>query len=158
MAYRRDLDALEARHAALDAEVAAKRRERDQVGEMLHDAHEKERAAIVQADIDAGGPEWRRRRVIHIVIGVLAVVVLGLGLVRLFVIRSPAKAGSALSTFEQLTDEICACKTSSCAADVNDRINKEPSIRGFTAKSARQSARFEALVERSAACHAQLNR
>jgi hypothetical protein len=38
MAYRSDLEALQARHSALEAEVAALARERDEVAQFLADA------------------------------------------------------------------------------------------------------------------------
>lgn len=47
MTYRADLDALAARHAALDAEVAAKTKERDDVHNLLEDARAKHRLPVL---------------------------------------------------------------------------------------------------------------
>src|SRR5213595_238935 len=47
MAYRNDLDALAQRHAALDAEVTAKTRERDEARAVLEDARAKTRLPVL---------------------------------------------------------------------------------------------------------------
>ena len=47
MSYRDDLDALAARHAALDAEVNARTKERDDVAHMLDDARKKTRLPVL---------------------------------------------------------------------------------------------------------------
>jgi hypothetical protein len=47
MSYRADLDALDARHAALDAEVAQKTKERDAVRSLLDDAKARARLPVL---------------------------------------------------------------------------------------------------------------
>ena len=47
MSYRDDLDALSARHTALDSEVAEKAKERDQVASLLEAAKERAKLPVL---------------------------------------------------------------------------------------------------------------
>ena len=78
MAYRNDVDALAARLAAIDGEVADRTRARDEIALMLEEARALERAEAVLADRAAGGPARRRRRALLVAtaLGVSAVAVL----------------------------------------------------------------------------------
>lgn len=80
MAYRDDAQALEARLAALTADVAARERERDEAARTLDEARARAHADAYLADLDAGGPARRRRKRIRIaaLIAGLAIIVGGL--------------------------------------------------------------------------------
>jgi hypothetical protein len=70
MTYRDDLDALAARHAALEAEVARKQRELAEVASLLAEAKR-----VDQAEAHfARAPVLRRRQRRHLIVGALAAV------------------------------------------------------------------------------------
>lgn len=62
MAYRGDVEALEARVAALSADLAQRVRERDEAAQLLAEARARAHAEAYLADLDAGGPARRRRK------------------------------------------------------------------------------------------------
>ena len=62
MTYRNDVDALAARHAALDAEVSAKTRERDAARDLLTEARERARLPVL-ANLRVASPcsaDWKQ--------------------------------------------------------------------------------------------------
>jgi hypothetical protein len=126
MAYRSDLEALEARHAALEAEVAERTRQRDEIARMVDEARSREHHANIARDWAAGGPARRRRRNINIGVAVGVVMVLGLGVVRLATRPSARerRIETAIKKFEYFTDQICACKDKTCAERVTADITK----------------------------------
>jgi hypothetical protein len=126
MAYRNDLDALEARYAALEAEVADKVRARDEAATMLAEARDRDRARQVAADIASGGPARRRRRAINIGVTVAAAAILLAGVVRLATRPSSyeEKMERVVKQLEKFTDQVCVCKDAACAQKVNDEMSK----------------------------------
>src|SRR5689334_7425133 len=77
--YRDELAALEARYAALEAEVADRERARDEAARMLAEAKARARNEEIVADVLSGGPERRRRRNLTIVAAVVGVVAIAFG-------------------------------------------------------------------------------
>jgi hypothetical protein len=69
MTYRADLDALVARHATLQAEIARKQRELAEVAGMIAETRQLEQAESYFAH----APDLRRRQLRHLAAGVLAV-------------------------------------------------------------------------------------
>lgn len=124
--YRNDLEALEARHAALEAEVADKVRRRDEAARMLEEARAQQRAANIAADFAAGGPARRQRQMVAVVLGSIAFLI-ALGAVMRVIHRGDDRARRmerVMTQFERYTDEICACKDKDCATAVTDRMTK----------------------------------
>ena len=124
--YRNDLEALEARHAALEAEVADKVRRRDEAARMLEEARARQRAATIAADMAAGGPARRQRQMVAVVLGSIAFLV-ALGAVMRVIHHGDDRARRmerVMSQFERYTDEVCACKDKDCAMAVTDRMSK----------------------------------
>ena len=117
MAYRNDLDALEARHKALEAEVAERTRERDEAARMLDEARAREQARYIADDYAAGGPARRRRQMFAIAGGVVASIAVIIGIAH-FASR-PSRAERRMQEtyvqFERFTNQICACTTTACS-------------------------------------------
>jgi len=124
MAYRSDVEALEARVHALSAELADRQRERDEVAQLLADARAREHAESVIADLEAGGPARRRRKKIKIAaaVGALALAIAGFGyrVTR----RHEDKIARVMATFSGYADEMCACSDQQCAQFVSNDMTK----------------------------------
>lgn len=125
MAYRDDVSALEARLAALSADVAVRVRERDEAARMLDEARARANAEAYLADLDAGGPARRRRKRIRIaaMIAGLAMIVGGLFAVHLRPQRDH-RFDDAMHTFERLTNDMCQCRDNACAMRVSDDMTR----------------------------------
>jgi D-serine deaminase-like pyridoxal phosphate-dependent protein len=123
MTYRDDLDALAARHAALETEVARKRRELDEVASMLVEAHRIDKA---EAHF-ARPPAARRRHGRYLVLG--ALVAMGIG------------SGAAMSAVAGTTAEASTPRAG--AAD------KMIAVHAWTAaqRAERRKAAYDALQE-----------
>jgi hypothetical protein len=124
--YRSDLEALEARHAALEAEVTDRVRQRDEAARMLHEARARQRDADVAADYADGGPARRRRRTLVLICAGLAVVA---GFITMGRVSSRGNDRDAfyrrvMVQFEKFADEACECKDSACITALNDRMMK----------------------------------
>jgi hypothetical protein len=125
MAYRNDLEALQARHNTLEAEVATLTRKRDEVAQLLTEARAREQAEREQADRLAGGPARRRRyRRILSITSVAALVFAGgvSGYRRAQTERDGMAEMVAQMT--RFTDEACGCATAACARQVMDNMAK----------------------------------
>ena len=123
MAYRNDVDALAARHAALEAEVAKLARERDDAAQLLAEARAAEEAEHKRQVRAARAPArhtlaWVLAGLATMTIGVLA----GLSIRhhRLHDLR----VERALVQFSEFSDEMCACKSPECAQRVSDDMTK----------------------------------
>lgn len=124
MAYRDDVQALEARHAALSADLVARVRERDEVARLLADARVHADAEAYIADLESGGPARRRRKRLQ-----LAALTTGIALAFGAVIAMRAKpedhrAEDSLRAFDKFTDEMCACKDAACANHVSEDMTR----------------------------------
>jgi hypothetical protein len=116
MAYRNDLDALEARYQALEDELAGRTRARDEVAHMLAEARARAQHEAVLADLAAGGPARRRREraTLAAVVTAAALIVGGLGYWK----SLPSfddRMETVLHEMSELTDEVCACRDRACA-------------------------------------------
>ena len=155
MAYRNDLEALEARYRALDTELTERVRERDEVKQMLDEARD-------YTDWVERGPERRRARQRRIAISVFAtaaLVIAGVGY-SMFAHRT-RKFDEALARFSALTDEMCACKTKACADGVTAEITEwvdtlAKSDSATDTPSADDIKRFAPVTERYTDCATKL--
>jgi hypothetical protein len=122
--YRDDVEALQARHAALEAEVAERVQARDEVARMLAEARAREDAERRLADLAAGGPARRRRRLLLIaaVAGVLTVAVLG----AYFRLTVPERdrVEEAIGVFSGFVDRMCDCRDTACTQKIYDDMNR----------------------------------
>jgi hypothetical protein len=115
MAYRNDLEALEARYRVLDSELAHRVRERDEVKQMLDEARD-------YAEWVERRPERRarHRRIAISVFATAALVIAGVGYVMISGHRT-RHFDEAFEKFSGFTDQMCACTTKACA----DRIQTD---------------------------------
>lgn len=160
MAYRNDVDALAARHEALQAEVDAKTRDRDEVSRLLEEARGRERNEQLYRDYASGGPQRRRRRRVRIALALAALMTAVLGIVFAFrVMHHPVdRIAEAMRMMEKFTDEMCQCHDSRCAQDVSDvmmrwsqqQAQQHPA--GLPQLSDKDSKRAAALGERMGRC------
>jgi hypothetical protein len=122
--YRSNLEALEARHAALEAEVADRVQQRDEAARMLDEARSRQRDADVAADLASGGPDRRRRRSFVLVFAGLAIVAafIGMARVRSTSIERERFYARVMLQFEKHTTDACACKDTACITALNDRM------------------------------------
>lgn len=153
MAYRNDLEALEARHAALEAEIAERTRERDDAARLLAEARERERAMQTEIVID---PARRRRQGIAISAGVLASIGIAIGIAYVAKqSRAEARFAAMYEQLERFTSESCACEDSACVEDVQNRMAQWGAQLSATTDEqpgAKNTKRFFDLVERMSAC------
>jgi hypothetical protein len=121
--FRSDIDALEARHAALTAEVADRVRARDEAAQMLAEAKARERDDAHRADLATGGPARRRRYVLLGFVGAFAVGLGILALAHLGHTRRDARErrhAQIVAQFEVFANQTCACQDQACTKRVND--------------------------------------
>ena len=128
MAYRNDIDALEARHRVLEAEVVERVRARDEVAHMLLEARDRDAAERHFSDLAAGGPRRRRRRLV-LIVAIMLVVVGGVyaGITGVRHHRNAqrhAQIVAAMTRFEMFTNEVCACTTAACVQTVTEEMTK----------------------------------
>jgi len=123
--FRSDIDALEARHASLEAEVAERTRARDEAAQMLAEARMRERNTEIAADFASGGPARRRRRAVTIVLTVFA---FGIGVASFarykYDRRNERDVAMArvMAQFEAFADEACTCVDSACVTKVSEKM------------------------------------
>jgi hypothetical protein len=123
--YRDDLAALEARYAALEAEVADRERARDEAARMLAEAKARARNEEAWADLVVGGPTRRKQRAMTIG-ALVAMAAIGVGAVYLAK-RRPSREKreeEMLAMFSGFTDQLCACTNKACADNVQDDMMK----------------------------------
>src|SRR5688572_32730574 len=122
--YRSDLEALAARHAALEAEVNDRVKQRDEAARMLEDARARQRAVDRAADFAAREPARRTRRTIVMMVTGLAVVAAFIGMAS---VRSKDNErerfyARVMVQFEKFANDACACKDSDCITALNERM------------------------------------
>lgn len=124
--YRDELAALEARYAALEAEVAERERARDEAARMLAEAKARARNEEIAADIRSGGPERRHQR--RMMIGAtVGMAVIGASAAYMLATRKSTREErieAALTQYARFADETCACKDKACSDAVQDRMTK----------------------------------
>jgi len=124
MVYRNDVEALEARHAELEAQVAERARARDEVAQMLVEARVRRETEHRLADLAAGGPARRRRRAFRIAAVAILLALVGIGAVYRFTPTESDRIEAAIRQMSQFTDQMCTCTTSGCAQQVNEAMTK----------------------------------
>jgi hypothetical protein len=125
MAYRSDVDALEARLVALRGEVGEKTRERDEVAHLLTEARARAAADGLAADWAAGGPQRRRKRRIWAATIAATIAVLGTLLtLRVMHHGHPDPFQSTARQFAIFTHAMCTCHDKQCADGVNDELTR----------------------------------
>jgi hypothetical protein len=157
MAYRSDLEAMEARLAGLDAEVARKVQERDDVARLIDEAHHRERREALYADLASGGPERRLRRNALIALGAVSATVIGVLSYR--ELHKRTHSDDIMDAYEAFTDELCACKDKRCADKVVDKMSKWGQEMAKDYKDdkpdAEQMRRITPIAERMSKCMAE---
>jgi len=125
MAYRGDVEALEARVAALSVDLAARVRERDETVRLLEEARARASAEAFIADLDAGGPARRRRKRLRIA-AIAAGLTMIIGGLLAYRVRShhDHRLEDAMRTFERFTAEMCQCNDSTCASRVTSDMTR----------------------------------
>jgi len=122
VAYRDDLAALEARHAALSADVEARERERDHAALLIAEARARADDEARLREAIAGGLT-RRRRSGAIIAAAIASVALVIGVTVAALHHSRAShMERALDTFSVYVDEVCACSDAACSTRVVDEL------------------------------------
>ena len=121
MAYRSDVDALEARLKDLEAQVGDRTRERDEVATLLAEARAVESAERYVAE----APQRRQRRRVIVIatLGVLGVLVGVLVAIR----GSRTKQDDfnvTMAKFQEFADQMCRCSDAACAQKVSDDMTK----------------------------------
>jgi len=124
MVYRNDVEALEARHAELEAQVAERARARDEVAQMLVEARVRQETEHRLADLAAGGPARRRRRALRIAAVAVLLALVGIGAVYRFRPTEEDRIEAAIQQLSRFTDQMCTCTTSGCAQQVNGAMTK----------------------------------
>jgi hypothetical protein len=156
MAYRNDLEALQARHVALAAEVAERTRARDEVAQLLAEARAQDEAERRRADIAAGGPARRRRHRILIAAAATALAMvagsIGYGIAH----RKHDRLAEAIDRLAEFTDEMCACPDTACTKKVSDEMSEwsmrmAKQFKPVTIDESSQT-RVNAIVKRMSSC------
>lgn len=127
MAYRNDVDALEARLAAVQRDLDATTRDRDETARLLAEARDRAANEAIAADYFAGGPQRRRRRrVRHMAFGAgIALAVIGsLATYRLTRTSARDRVEATVERFQGFTAEMCQCTDKQCADRVMDDMTK----------------------------------
>jgi hypothetical protein len=125
MAYRNDVDALEARLSAVQRDLDATTRDRDETARMLGEARDRVRNDDLAADYAAGGPQRRRRRRALITGAAAALAVIG-GFAT-YKLTRPSASQRFEQVFAQFTGfetAMCKCTNKQCADSVMDGVNK----------------------------------
>ncbi len=124
MAYRNDVDALEARYQALEADLAERTKARDEAAQLLAEARERARVDAVLADIASGGPARRRRKHALIAGAVMLGALAAGGIGYRIATRGDNKIEAAVAQFELFTDAMCTCSTRQCADAVSNQMTR----------------------------------
>src|SRR5512143_1788028 len=124
MAYRNDLEALLARHAALEAEVVERVRARDEVARLLAEARALEEAERQLEDLAAGGPARRRRHRTLMVTAMTALTLVAGSVGYRLAQPRRDRLAEAMTQMSLFTDEMCGCSTTACAEKVSDAMTK----------------------------------
>jgi hypothetical protein len=152
VAYRSDIEALEARKAALDGELADRTRERDEVAAMLAEARARQAAALAALEM----PSTRRACGVAQASILACVIALFAALAVVRAISDDDRPSCRASSFsvgalEALADEACACKDAACGEAVARKLTAW-SERARHTPVAKHDARVTAAATRSRAC------
>src|SRR5215470_814347 len=134
MVYRDDVEALEARHRALEADLAERTRERDDVARLLAEA--KERAAYesrMLAEALAGATRRKRQRTLSAGAIAAAAVIVGAAEYRA-THRGADRTAELVARYAMFADEICRCSDIACTTRTTDKMT------AWAAEMAREDA------------------
>jgi hypothetical protein len=124
MAYRDDVAALEARVAALSADLAVRMRERDDAARMLDEARARAHAEAFIADLESGGPARRRRKRLRIAAATAGLAMIVGGVLAYRASHHEHRFEDAMRKLEQFTGEMCLCKDTACVNHVSDDMTR----------------------------------
>jgi hypothetical protein len=157
MIYRNDVEALEARHRALETEVAERIRARDEVAHMLADARGRAQHEAAMIDHVVGRRRGRRRMWFACAMAVLIAIGCGIGY-GLARSSGPDREQQMLDRYEGLVDDVCGCADEACAqkamaemAAWAQRVMEKGSPRKFDDKPA-DVERMKQLADRFTGC------
>jgi hypothetical protein len=122
MVYRDDVEALEARHRALETELAQRTRERDDVARLLAEA--RERAAYesrLLAEAMAGVTRRKRQRTLIASAIATAAVIVGAAEYRSSH-RGADRTAALVARYAMFADEICRCSDMACTTRTTDKM------------------------------------
>ncbi len=120
MAYRSDVEALEARFQVLETELAQRVRERDDAARMLDEARRRAHADQIAADLAAGGPARRRRKRVLVAATSALVSLFAAAAIHLATRAHGRIEDEMLTKLAFYTDEMCTCTDKSCAEHVSE--------------------------------------
>ncbi|HLL24237.1 MAG TPA: hypothetical protein VK427_19025 [Kofleriaceae bacterium] len=146
------MEALAARHAALEAEVAERARARDEVARMLAEAQAREQPERFVRYRCAGGVSHRRRMVVviasmmFVMVGIFAI---GFAQGAREDAAREARVSSMLHTMQGFTNAACACVEKTCAARVSARFTAWSSGAGAVDGLALQKEQLRRMTELS---------
>ena len=122
MVYRDDVEALEARHRALEADLAERMRERDDVARLLAEA--KQRAAYesrLMAEALAGATRRKRQRTL--IAGAIATAAGIIGAAEYRAThRGADRTAELVARYAMFADEICRCADMACTTRTTDKM------------------------------------
>ena len=125
MIYRNDVEALEARYRALEAELALRTQARDEAARMLAEARARADREAELADIVSGRRAHRRRRQ-RTILGVFTLLtLLGIQLgYRLATYDGTCRVEQMLQRYAEFADQTCICMNSACVQHVTGEMSK----------------------------------
>lgn len=156
MVYRNDVDALEARHRALEAELAERVRECDEVARMLREARAREREHVRLAAMVAGPAGHQRWALIAAALLVL-IAILGMVQYRKES-RHAHRMHQMLERFEAWADDVCRCQDTACTQRTIDEMTAWSSNRAAIDRQMSlpidgdTSHKFQVIAERFSRC------
>jgi hypothetical protein len=124
MAYRNDVDALEARLAALQGDVKETTKARDEVAQLLAEARARAAAEGLAADWAAGGPQRRRRRRIWIAVALATLAVMSTLVTSRLLRHKEDSFTKVMAQFSVFSDQMCACRDKACVDKVTDEMTR----------------------------------
>jgi hypothetical protein len=122
MVYRSDVEALEARVRAAEADLAKRTRARDELAHLLAEARERANQERVQIDAAMGGPA-RRRLYALLAGGILMLAVIAGAVLHRRYARGNEMA-ETIHRYSRFADDMCQCRDATCAQHNLDEMTK----------------------------------
>jgi hypothetical protein len=125
MVYRNDIEALEARHRALEAELADRTRARDEVAHMLAEARARACDDLARFDLTMRSRAWRCRPCAAFAAVLAVLAMLGMAAESRRAKHEPNdRIVWALDQFSAFADQACACSDMECVRGVSDGLSR----------------------------------